>query len=192
MAATVLGGDRRSVEQRLETRTRRELARLRTWPVRRRMADCGRYLFLGRQVEIVNPDRMHLGEAVVIESYALVACSREGSLAIGDGVFVGRGVVIAAGDCELTIGAGSGVGEYSSIRNTNHGIAPGERWQVQPQVCRPIRIGADVWIGGRCAILHGVTIGDGAVVGANSVVTHDVEPYAVVAGAPARAIRHRR
>jgi len=55
----------------------------------------------------------------------------------------------------------------------------------------PIVIGNDVWIGYRAIILSGVTIGDGAVVGAGSVVTKDVPPYTVVAGNPAREIKKR-
>lgn len=54
-----------------------------------------------------------------------------------------------------------------------------------------IKIGNDVWIGARAIILDGVTIGDGAIVGANSVVTRDVPAYAVVAGVPARILRYR-
>jgi acetyltransferase-like isoleucine patch superfamily enzyme len=54
-----------------------------------------------------------------------------------------------------------------------------------------IHIGNDVWIGHGARILHGVTIGDGAVIGAFSVVASDVEPYAIVAGNPARLIRKR-
>lgn len=54
-----------------------------------------------------------------------------------------------------------------------------------------VTIGNDVWIGEACFISAGVTIGDGAVIGAHSVVTHDVEPYSIVAGAPAREIRKR-
>lgn len=54
---------------------------------------------------------------------------------------------------------------------------------------RPIRIGKNVWIGFDSCILPGVTIGDGAIVGARSVVTGNVEPYTVVAGNPARLIR---
>ena len=54
-----------------------------------------------------------------------------------------------------------------------------------------MEIGNDVWIGMNAMILSGVKIGDGAVVGAGSVVTKDVEPYAVVAGNPAREIRKR-
>jgi len=52
-------------------------------------------------------------------------------------------------------------------------------------------IGNDVWIGYRATILPGVTVGDGAIIGAMSVVTADVPPYAVVAGNPARVLRRR-
>lgn len=52
-------------------------------------------------------------------------------------------------------------------------------------------IGSDVWIGHGVLILSGVTIGCGAVIGAQAVVTHDVPPYAIVAGNPARLIRFR-
>lgn len=54
-----------------------------------------------------------------------------------------------------------------------------------------INVGSDVWIATNSLVLANVTIGDGAVVGAGSVVTRDVPPYAVVAGAPARVIRMR-
>lgn len=56
---------------------------------------------------------------------------------------------------------------------------------------RAVRIGNDVWIGHGAVVMPGVTIADGAVVGANAVVTKDVEPYQIVAGAPARPLRHR-
>ena len=49
-----------------------------------------------------------------------------------------------------------------------------------------ITIGNDVWIGSGVSVLAGVRIGDGAVVGANSLVTHDIEPYAIYAGTPAK------
>ena len=54
-----------------------------------------------------------------------------------------------------------------------------------------IVIGNDVWIGYEAVVLAGVTIGDGAVIGARAVVTKDVPPYAVVGGVPARLIRRR-
>jgi acetyltransferase-like isoleucine patch superfamily enzyme len=52
-------------------------------------------------------------------------------------------------------------------------------------------IGNDVWIGANCLIIDGVKIGDGAVIGANSVITKDVEPYLIVGGVPGKPIRKR-
>jgi len=54
-----------------------------------------------------------------------------------------------------------------------------------------IKIGSDVWIGARVTIIDGVSIGNGAIVAAGAVVTHDVEPYSIVGGVPAKEIRKR-
>ena len=56
--------------------------------------------------------------------------------------------------------------------------------------CKPVHICQRAWIGAGATILPGVTVGENAVVGAGSVVTHDVEPDTIVAGNPARVIRH--
>ncbi len=56
---------------------------------------------------------------------------------------------------------------------------------------RPITIGNDVWIGEGAFVRRGVTIGDGAIIGARAVVMKDVPPYAIVAGSPAKVIRYR-
>lgn len=52
-------------------------------------------------------------------------------------------------------------------------------------------IGNDVWLGYHAIIMLGIHIGDGAIIGANSLVTKDVEPYTIVAGTPAKTIRKR-
>jgi acetyltransferase-like isoleucine patch superfamily enzyme len=54
---------------------------------------------------------------------------------------------------------------------------------------KPIKIGRNVWIGFDCVVLPGVTIGEGSIVGARSVVASDVPPFTIVAGNPARVIR---
>ena len=54
-----------------------------------------------------------------------------------------------------------------------------------------IRVGHDVWIGQNATILSGVNIGHGAVIGAGAIVSKDVEPYAIVAGNPARFLKYR-
>jgi acetyltransferase-like isoleucine patch superfamily enzyme len=77
---------------------------------------------------------------------------------------------------------------YSALRNP-WGPFPGalDRDEELPKTY----IGNDVWLGYSAVVLPGVRVGDGAVVGAGAVVTRDVEPYAIVAGVPARVLRAR-
>ena len=78
-----------------------------------------------------------------------------------------------------------------SIRDANHGIEHGRPFRTQEHKTDAISIGSDVWIGRGSAILKGVTIGHGAIIGANSVVTHDIPENAIAVGAPARIVRYR-
>ncbi|TSD65883.1 CatB-related O-acetyltransferase [Inquilinus sp. KBS0705] len=95
------------------------------------------------------------------------------------------------------------IGRYCSIGN-NVSIGPGEHdlnkistsaWFYQSPydtlTQKECVIGNDVWIGVDCIIKRGVTISDGAVIGANSVVTKDVPPYAIVVGSPAKVLKYR-
>jgi acetyltransferase-like isoleucine patch superfamily enzyme len=66
-----------------------------------------------------------------------------------------------------------------------------ERLERAPDMFQYVTIGNDVWTGHNVNILPGVSVGDGAVIGAGSVVTRDVPPYAIVAGAPAQLRRMR-
>jgi len=68
-----------------------------------------------------------------------------------------------------------------------HGMSPVEAWDNKGDIV----IGNDVWIGYEAVILAGVTVGDGAIIGARAVVTKDVPPYTIVGGVPARTIRRR-
>jgi acetyltransferase-like isoleucine patch superfamily enzyme len=65
----------------------------------------------------------------------------------------------------------------------------GRRRMPRGATAKPIRIGRNVWIGFDCVVLPGVTIGDGSIVGARSVVAQNVPPFTLVAGNPAREIR---
>lgn len=64
-------------------------------------------------------------------------------------------------------------------------------YKGHPKTKGNVVIGNDVWIGIEALIFSGITIGDGAVIGARAVVTHDVPPYAVVVGNPARIVKYR-
>lgn len=62
---------------------------------------------------------------------------------------------------------------------------------IEEENCKRIAIGNDVWIGANASVLPGIVIGDGAVIGAGSVVTKNIPPYAIVAGNPAKIIKYR-
>lgn len=66
-----------------------------------------------------------------------------------------------------------------------------EKWENEQISKGKVVIGHDVWIGANCQILAGVTIGDGAIIGSNSVVTKDIPPYSIAIGAPARPVKFR-
>ncbi|MGH7560646.1 MAG: acyltransferase [Gemmatimonadales bacterium] len=91
----------------------------------------------------------------------------------------------------ITVGSDTGIGPGTCIFSSNHQFAPGIPYREQEWTEKSVTIGRDVWVGAGCIILPGVTIGDGAVVAAGSVVTHDVPRHAIVAGVPARAINAR-
>ncbi len=115
----------------------------------------------------------------------------EGQIRLGDDTRINRGCTLTSYS-EIFIGDFTIIGEYVSIRDANHGMDPGQPMRYQPHHSAPIRIGRDVWIGRGCCILAGVEVGEGAVVGANSVVNKDVPPFSIVGGVPAKVIKVRQ
>jgi acetyltransferase-like isoleucine patch superfamily enzyme len=79
--------------------------------------------------------------------------------------------------------------QIHNYKNSQH-ILKGKNWEVVDSA--PIKICSDVWIGMNCVILKGVTIGEGAIVAAGSVVTKDVPAWSIVGGNPARVIKEIR
>lgn len=88
---------------------------------------------------------------------------------------------------KITIGRGATVTQYSYLCTTSHDITRPD----MPLITAPIVIGPGAWITAGCFVGMGVTIGEGAVAGARSVVVKDVEPWTVVAGNPAKFIKKR-
>jgi acetyltransferase-like isoleucine patch superfamily enzyme len=111
-----------------------------------------------------------------------------GSITLGKHVRINAGSVLVS-HAAISIGDDCLIGEYVSIRDANHGTQAGHPMRLQPHVSAPITIGRNVWVGRGSVILKGVSIGDGAVVAANSVVTRSVAAGTLVGGVPARLIR---
>lgn len=82
-------------------------------------------------------------------------------------------------------------GPFINVNCADHGIERGRPMREQFGTYEPVRIGSDCWLGAMVAVLKGVTIGDGAVIGAGSVVTRDIPGYTIAAGVPAEVIRER-
>jgi acetyltransferase-like isoleucine patch superfamily enzyme len=110
-------------------------------------------------------------------------------IAVGRYCSIGRRVTIAAGMHDMHSLSTSPTLRLRS--GAAYDEAQLERLKVRRQPGAMTFIGHDVWIGDGAVIMPGVTVGNGAVIGANSVVTRDVTDYTVVAGVPARTIRQR-
>jgi acetyltransferase-like isoleucine patch superfamily enzyme len=104
---------------------------------------------------------------------------------IGNGTYLNRGTELVAAR-QITIGRDCKIARDVIVMDTDqHALPNGEL------IAKPVRIEDRVWIGARAIILKGVTIGHDAVIGAGSVVTHDIPAHSIAAGAPARVLRHQ-
>lgn len=146
---------------------------------------------VGARCVIDRPWCVQFDDRVQIEADVYVKIVADNaSLRIGRHTFVGRGVEFDV-MCDVSVGPHSLIAPGCFITDHVHGIRADVRVDQQPCVANSVTIGSDVWLGTGTVVLPGVNIGDGAVVGANSVVTSDVSPYTVVTGAPARFLRNR-
>ncbi|GAA3756518.1 sugar O-acetyltransferase [Terriglobus aquaticus] len=125
-----------------------------------------------------------VGKQVVIRP--TFACDYGYNIHLDDYVFLNFNCVLLD-VCPIHIGARTQIGPAVQIYTADHPRDPSIRHQGL-ESGKPIRIGADVWIGGGAILLPGVTIGDGAVIGAGSVVTRSVAPGTTVVGNPAKPI----
>lgn len=141
------------------------------------IGDCtglGRHVILGCWKHYKDSDytpRIEIGDNTNIGDYAHITAARE--VRIGNGVLTGR---------------------YVYISDNNHGGSDEATLHLRPAdrellIKGPVVIGNNVWIGDKASILSGVTIGEGAIIACNAVVTKDVPPYSVAAGVPARIIK---
>lgn len=113
-------------------------------------------------------------------------CDLGYNIHVGDEFYAGYNCVILDMG-EVRIGDNCMLGPNVGIYTAGHSIEPLDRNKSGYTI--PIKIGNDVWVGGNCVILAGVTIGDNSVVAAGSIVTKDVPKNTVVAGNPARIIK---
>jgi acetyltransferase-like isoleucine patch superfamily enzyme len=135
-------------------------------------------------LEIRGTRRIALGADLLLYPRVYLETQETGSISVADRVVLSTGVYIVA-FAGISIGAGSMIGEYTSLHDSNHRVTAYAWIRDSGHIAKPITIGENVWIGRGVCVLPGVTIGDHAVVGSNAVVTRDVPACACVAGVPA-------
>jgi acetyltransferase-like isoleucine patch superfamily enzyme len=129
--------------------------------------------------------RISLSPGVWIEQ-GCVLWAFDGHIVLHPSVFLGPYVVIY-GHGGVEIGERTLVAMHCCIVSSNHAVPPvGVILRDQPDVTKPTRIGRDCWLGAGVKVLAGVTLGEGCVIGAGSVVTKDIPAHAIAHGVPAR------
>lgn len=161
------------------------------------------------------------GQIAIGEGSVLQQASISGVASIGPGcklsncnvvgqVSIGRNTslwgpdadVVSSAQHPVSIGSFCSIARNVSIQTYNHNARKAttyfigknffrEKWENEEVGKGGVTIGNDVWIGTQSVVLGGISVGDGAVIAANSLVNKDVPPYAIVAGSPAKIIGYR-
>ena len=114
-------------------------------------------------------------------------CDYGFNITLGEDFFANYGLVIL--DCApVRFGRHCLIGPQCGIYTAVHPLDPVQRSSAL-EYAKPVTVGNDVWMGGHVTVLPGVSIGDGTVIGAGSVVTHDIPAGVVAAGNPCRVLR---
>ena len=144
----------------------------------------------GNVLEALEQGRLEIGPNVLLEPGVWITAPGTARVRIGEGTFLNLGVMVAAHEL-VEIGAHCMFGNGCFISDGAHRFDDPRKpvpWQGFTTK-GPTRIGDNVWCGANVVVTSGVTIGERAVIGANSVVTQDVPPRTIAAGVPARVLR---
>jgi acetyltransferase-like isoleucine patch superfamily enzyme len=149
-----------------------------------------RWPIQGNLLEALREDRLRVGRDTLFEPGVWITAPGRARVHIGSGTFLNLGVMVAALEL-VEIGDHCMFANGCFITDADHRVDdPGRPVTWQGFTSRgPTRIGDNVWCGANVVVTSGVTIGERSVIGANSVVTEDIPPFSVAAGAHARVIR---
>jgi len=179
------------IERRWGPLARTAMDRIRAALWRLRGASLGEKTRVGRGCVIERPWGLATGARVQIEHGAHIKLVDDHArITLGAATFIGFGSELDV-ELELHIGSHVLIAPGCFITDHSHHHAPDVPIDAQGTHSQTVRIGNDVWLGAHAVVLPGVTIGDGAIVGAGAVVTRDVPPRTIVAGVPARPLRLR-
>jgi len=180
---------------------------------------CGGYLFVGKRCRIKHAHLISTGRTITIGDNVEINALSKNGIQMGNNVSIHRNTIIECTGVIRQVGEGLVIGNnvgmaqncFIQVRGTvvigndvmfgpgvsifseDHGFADPDTLMLdQPVTRKGVVIGNNVWIGTRAIILDGVTIGDGSIVAAGSIVKTSVPPYSIVAGVPGKIIRSRK
>lgn len=170
--------------------------------VKSKLKKCGSNVHVGFNLQIREPENIEIGNDVSfgnnckLETWEFYKNTKTGYkpiLRIFDAVSITTNSYISCVN-KIEIGTGTLLGENSFITDNYHGHNSVDELDIPPADRKlyskgPVHIGKNVWLGRNVCVMPNVTIGDYAVIGANSVVTHDIPAYAIAAGCPAKVIK---
>lgn len=152
-----------------------------------RFSKKGKLLRIGPGVRILKKQgKISVGDRVMLHRHVKLSAwgtDTEAKISIGNRTYIGDRTEIHAG-CSITIGSGCDISWDCNILDRDY-----HKLNSDTEIYAPVVISDNVWIGCRSIILKGVTIGEGAVIAAGSVVTKNVPAHTLVAGNPAKVIR---
>jgi acetyltransferase-like isoleucine patch superfamily enzyme len=178
------------------------------------LGSCGRNVVFGQNVVLRHPHKIHVGNDVVIDDNCLIDAKGESNsgIRIGGGVFVGRNTILSCKNGDIDLGDGANVGfnceifsasrvqvgrnvliaAYCYLIGGDHDFSDASR-PVLDQARRSagITVGDGAWLGAGAKVLDGVVIGANAVIGAGAVVRQSVPERATAVGVPARVVGRR-
>lgn len=156
------------------------------------------YIRMGENITFQHPECLHFGKGIGIWKYAyFLPCTEfagikyNPQIIVGDGTWIGIRNSFACID-KIEIGKNVLFAGYVHITDHSHGYENVEEPIMSQKLISkgPVTIEDDCWLGFGSEILSGVHIGRHAIVAARAVVTHDVPPYSIVAGNPAKVIKY--
>jgi acetyltransferase-like isoleucine patch superfamily enzyme len=159
------------------------------WELMRREA-FARWPLHGNVLEALGEGRLEIGPHVLFEPGVWLTAPAPGRIRIGGGTFLNLGVMVAAVEL-VEIGAHCMFANGCFVSDGDHRFDDPDKpvpWQGFTTK-GPTWVGDNVWCGAHVVITGGVTVGERCVIGANSVVTHDIPAFSVAAGAPARVLK---
>jgi acetyltransferase-like isoleucine patch superfamily enzyme len=144
----------------------------------------------GNILEALSEQRLEIGEQVLFEPDVWLTAPAPARIKIGQGSFLNLGVMIAAAGL-VEVGEQCMFANGCFVTDADHRFDDPDRpvpWQGFTSK-GPTRVGDNVWCGAHVVITGGVTVGERCVIGANSVVTNDIPPFSIAAGAPAKVLK---